>query len=197
MGYVLLWVENLAVLVLTVAVVIACVGRLQRRWLRHGLWAIATATILLPLVLLTLAWWMMVFQRQAWAVKWFNAALALTISFAVGALWMWICGLRRVDNALLPAAANWPHGKLAMFLAMAIALHLITIWNLDLAAREQLETLRVEAGQLGQSVAPPPVADRDNAAILYEQASEAMGPECAGPRRLPSGRIADQTTTVG
>jgi len=69
-----------------------------------------------------------------------------------------------------------------VFLAIAVALHLITIWNLDLAARQQLETLRVEAGQLGQSVAPPAVLDRDNAAILYEQASEAMGPEENWPK---------------
>lgn len=183
MGYVLLWVENLVVLLLTVAVVTACVGRLRRRRLRNGLWAIASAAIFLPLAFLTLVWWSMVFQHQTWAVKWFVAMLALTIAFAVGSLGLRIRGLRRVDNAPMPTAAgNWPRGKLTMFLAVAVALHLMTIWNLDLAARQQLETLRVEAGQLGQSVAPLPVADRDNAAILYEKASEAMGPEGDWPK---------------
>jgi hypothetical protein len=183
MGYVLLWVENLGVLLLTVAVVTACVGRLRRRWLRHGLLAITSIAIFLPLLVLTLFWWSAVYQHQTWAVKWFDAMLALTISFAVGSLWLWIRGLRRIDNAPMPTAAgDWPRGKLAMFLAIAVALHLMTIWNLDLAARQQLETLRVEAGQLGQSVAPLPVADRDNAAILYEQASEAMGPEGNWPK---------------
>ena len=182
MGYVLLWVENLTVLLLTVALVTACVGRLQRRWLRYGLWTIASVAILLPLGLVTLFWWSAVFQHQTWAIKWFAAMLALTISFAAGSLWLRVRGLRRVANVPAPTAAgDWPRGKLATFLAVAVALHLMTIWNLDLGARQQLETLRVEAGQLGQSVAPQPVSDRDNAAILYEQASEAMGPEAKWP----------------
>ncbi len=133
--------------------------------LGEDLFQLLPNSILLPLVLLTLFWWSAVFQHQTWAVKWFAAMLALTISFAVGSLWLWLRGLRHVDNAPTPTAAgDWPRGKLAIFLAIAIALHLMTFWNLDLAARQQLETLRVEAGQLGQSVAPPPVADHDNAA---------------------------------
>jgi hypothetical protein len=109
--------------------------------------------------------------------------LGLTISFTVGSLWLRRRGLRPVENSSVPAAAgDWPRGKLVMFLAIGVALHLMTIWNLDLAARQQLETLRVEAGQLAQSVALPPVADRDNAALSYEQAAEAMGPEKDWPK---------------
>jgi hypothetical protein len=183
MGYILFWVEDLAVLLLAVALVIACVGRLRRPWLRHGLWAIAFFVLFLPLAWLTLSMWMMVFQHQTWAIKWFVGMLALTISFLVGSLWLRIAGLRRVADAPAPTVAGvWPRGKLAACLAIAVALHLMTLWNLDLAARQQLETLRVEAGQLSQSVAPPPLTDRDNAAPLYEQAAEAMGPKDKWPK---------------
>lgn len=183
MGYILLWVENLAVLLLAVALLLACVGRLRRRWLRHGLWAIAFFAILVPPGLLTAAVWSMVFQHQTWAIKWFAGMLALTISFLVGSLWLRIAGLRRVADAPVPTVAGtWPRGKLAACLAIAVALHLMTFWNLDLAARQQLETLRVEASQLSQSVSPPPLTDRDNAALLYEQAAEAMGPEDKWPK---------------
>jgi hypothetical protein len=61
---------------------------------------------------------------------------------------------------------------------------MMTIWNLDLAARQQLETLRIEAGLLGQSVAPLRIIDRDNAAPLYKQAYEAMGPRDGWPKEF-------------
>jgi len=46
MGYVLLWIESLAVSLLFVALVLACVGRLHRRWLRHALWAAVMMVLL-------------------------------------------------------------------------------------------------------------------------------------------------------
>ena len=73
-------------------------------------------------------------------------------------------------------AGNWPRGKLAIALGVAVALHLMTFWNLDLAARQQAENLRGEAGALALSVAPPRIADSENAAILYEQAEEGLLP---------------------
>jgi hypothetical protein len=66
----------------------------------------------------------------------------------------------------------------------------MTFWNMDLAARQQLATLRAEAGALALSVAPPRVPDRDNAAIVYQQAFEAMGrhkASASGCREASSG----------
>ena len=34
MGYILLWIESLGVSLLWVATLVACVGRLRRRWVR-------------------------------------------------------------------------------------------------------------------------------------------------------------------
>ncbi len=79
------------------------------------------------------------------------------------------------------AAADWPRGKLAIALVAAVALHAMTFWNMDLAARQQLASLRTEAGALALSVAPPRMPDRDNAALVYQQAFEAMGCNDAPP----------------
>ncbi len=182
MGYAVLWIENLSVSLLSVALVTACVGRLHRRWLQLTLWAITFATVALSLISVTLLSGSLAYQHQTWAIKWFVALLALTFSFTIGSLWLRVRGLQRCDDSAVSIAADWPRGKFGIFLAVAVVLHLMTLWNLDLAARQQLEGLRLEAGLLGQSVAPRPVADHDNAAILIQQASEAMGPEGGWPK---------------
>ncbi len=46
MGYALLWLENLAAALLLAATLLACVGRIRRRWLSRSLGVLA---ILLPL----------------------------------------------------------------------------------------------------------------------------------------------------
>ncbi len=168
MGYVLLWVENLTLWLLLTALLLACIGRVQRRWLRHTLWAPVWMVLFLPLALVTVLWAGVVLQEQDWAIPWLSALLAWLAAFAVGSLWLWVRGLRRVAGGpSLTVAGSWPRGKLAVACIVIVALHLMTFWNLDLAARQQLEALRCEAGVIGLSAAPPRVMDRDNAAPLY------------------------------
>jgi hypothetical protein len=171
MGFALLWFENLAVSLLLMALVFACVGRLRWRWLRHALWMPPCLLLLLPSACGVLVWWSMMSQPQGWVVKWFFATLALAVSFVMGSLWLRIRGLRRVDGGSAPTVAGgWSRGKLAIACGVVMALHLMTFWNLDLAARQQAEMLRGEAGALALSVAPPRVPDRDNATPIYERA---------------------------
>jgi len=175
MGYALLWIENLAVSLLLVATILSCVGRLRRRWLRLALWMLVPAWLLL--------WYACLVSVAAFlgyklvSTKWFVPALALAICYLVGVLWLRLRGLRPAADGIAPTVAgNWPRGKLAIALGAAVALHLITFWNLDLAARQQAETLRGEAGALSLSVAPPRIADSENAATFYEQAQEGLLP---------------------
>ena len=58
----------------------------------------------------------------------------------------------------------------------------MTFWNLDLAIRQRLETLRAEGGALALSAAPPRMPDRDNAALVYQQAFEKMGDSSSWPK---------------
>ena len=83
---------------------------------------------------------------------------------------------RRWFGRGLGHAADWRCRTL-----VAAALHLMTFWNLDLAARQQLAALRAEAGALALWVAPARLPDRDNAAIVYQQACEATGLDDAAP----------------
>jgi hypothetical protein len=178
MGYVLLWFENLAVALLLLATVVACLGRWRRAWPRVVSWA---SSVMIALVILApsagltgLAGYL----KFALGLPsfWFYPLVALTTSILVGAVWILIAGLQRDNEGLTgPRAAAWPRGKLAIALGVALALHLTTFWNLDLAVRQRMATLRAEAGALALSVAPPRPPDRDNAAMLYEQAFQAMG----------------------
>jgi hypothetical protein len=178
MGYALLWIENLAVSLLLVATVFSFVGRLRRRWLRDVLWMPVPVVLFLWYAFLVCVTAACAFlSHTTLPATWFGAAVALAISFLVGAVWLKRRGLRRVDDGTAPTVAgSWPCGKLAIALGVAVALHLMTFWNLDLAVRQQAENLRAEAGALALSVAPPRIPDCDNAAILYEQTYEALLP---------------------
>ncbi len=123
--------------------------------------------------------------------------LALTLSFAAGTVWLLVKGLRSAGvegqpaAAPVAAAASWPRGKLAIALLAAVALYCMTWWNLDLAARQQLAALRVEAGARALSVAPPRLPDRDNAAFVYQQAFAAMGRESKDDDSAPGAWLWD------
>jgi hypothetical protein len=179
MAFVLLWIEALAVLLLLVATLAACVARLRRRWLRYGL---AVLVMLVPLAAtagLTILAGVLRYGFFLAGTRFFPL-LALTGSFLVGGLWVLRRGLRLEGDA--PgglAAASWPRGRLGIGLGVAAALAVMTFWNLDLAARQQMEALRADASALALSVAPPKIPDRDNAALVYQQAIEAMGPDAA------------------
>jgi len=232
MGYVLLWIESLAVSLLFVATLAACLAQLgprQSRWFTRGFALLMVCVGSLAVVGLVASYghgmsaafswlWITVTVVCTVAISWallrgpwlgaaavlialaplvvyaalasvaavlhfrnvasgalFPAMVMLTVVYGFGAAWVLVHGLRRQTEPTLVRAGTWPRGRLAVALLVAAALHLMTFWNMDLAARQQLATLRAEAGALALSVAPPRVPDRDNAAIVYQQAFEAMG----------------------
>lgn len=177
MGYALLWIENLTVSLLLLATVLACVGHLQWRWLRCAIWTVMVLAF--TVFYGNLVWLTGLFQfRTGFVATWFYPALSLAVIVLLGMVWLSIVGFRRADGMAVPiAAGTWPRGKLALALGAALALHAMTFWNLDLAARQQLDALRTEAGAVAASVTPPRIPDRDNAAIVYERAFEGFPPK--------------------
>ena len=152
MGYALLMLESLVWSLLLVAIAAAFAGRSHRAWLRLVLaLSIPSALLLVHVGLTVLAG---ILQFRYGISSWFLPLLALTLSFAAGTVWLLVKGLRSAGvegqpaAAPVAAAASWPRGKLAIALLAAVALYCMTWWNLDLAARQQLAALRVEAGAI-------------------------------------------------
>jgi len=175
MPYALLWLESLAVSLLLVALLAACVARLRSPGPSVTLFVLA---VLAPLTvyggLAGLVLYLAVGQSIAKSL--FVPVAVLLGCYVVGVAAICVRGLRRRQAPIGRPAAAWPRGKLAVAFVAAAVVHAMTFWNLDLAARQRLGVLRTEAGALAMSVAPPRIPDRDNAAILYEQAFEQLGP---------------------
>lgn len=101
-----------------------------------------------------------------------HSGLAYQLSWLIcllagSALVLW-CGLRRTEG--VRGAASWPAGRLAAGGAAVLALHLMTLWNMDTNMRLNLSALRLEAGAMAVAAASPRPPDQENAAFLYEKA---------------------------
>jgi len=173
MGYALLWLETLGASLLLVATLLACIGRLRWRWLRRTL---GVAVALVPLVALTGLTVLAGLMQFAWRIndRWFYPLLCLTILYALGAAALFLRGLRRESEGVAVAAATWPQGRLAMALGVFIGLQMTTLWGIDMQVQQRLAGLRSEARALALSVAPAPIPDAENAALIYAEAFEAM-----------------------
>ena len=171
MGHMLLWIEGLAAMLLLVAWVTAVAARRRHRGVQRALPITAALLVFGVAVLavvgayalryITLCRPNLVLYTASWAVV-----------FAAGAVAVLARGLRTRDDER--AAKAWPAGRLGVALAAVIALDMMTLWNMDLAARNYLTAQRAEAGALALSVAPARVPDRANAALVYQQAADAM-----------------------
>jgi hypothetical protein len=178
MGYALLWIENLAVDLLIVATLVACIGRLKRPRLRLALSLLVALPILVASAIALTGLGYLRFVRSILDGGLFYPMLISAGCFVIGVGWILGVGLRRrTDDLAATVAATWPRAKLAIVLAVAIGLHMMTLWNLDLAVRQQLASLKAESGALALSVAPARLPDRDNAALIYEQTYEMFDPK--------------------
>ncbi|NQT12655.1 MAG: hypothetical protein HQ582_07900 [Planctomycetes bacterium] len=179
MGYALLWLETVVGELLLLTTLVALVGRIK--WPRLRMW------LFVALVIVALASYAALFLVVGWAESkrlaadgWGNPARLLAILCAAGALLITFLGSRGTGpDRRTSAASRWPRAKLAVALLVVLALNMMTFWNLDAAVHQRVDSLRVEAGALAVSVAPPRVSDRDNAALIYERAFELMGTQKA------------------
>lgn len=192
MPYVLLWIESLAASLLLVATVWACVARLRWGWVTALLLAF---TMMAPLcVYVAVATCAGIVSSTLGGVgPGLPTALVLVGGFVAGVVWI-ARRARRGGPDGRPAGASWPRGRLAVALAAATMLHVMTIWNLDLARRQQLAALRADASALALAVAPLRVADRDNAALDYQEASQLL---CPDGRTMPDWKDAWDKDVAG
>ena len=181
MGYALIWVESLATALVLVALVTAWSAwrsRAFRRWL---------GPVCLALLLTALA------GSLLYGIGWLRFVRGLEISgFSYMLFWalVFVAG----SGALLargllskgtegPRARSWSGSRLALSLAALVLLTWMTFTNMDLGVKIQLSALRAEAGAMMLAAMPPRLPDRDNAALVYQEAFAALGPSDKVPER--------------
>ena len=168
----LLWAESVVVSLMAVVLVTAVAARLVSR---------AARILLLVLVLLVppafyIALAILISKDHGGEMNNIMALLRasmLIVPFLVGAFIVCARGMSRPGG--VARSANWRRGRLAIALLVAGGLHLMTIVLADLSIRNQAAGLRARACELASYVVPPPVADRDNAALDYRRASALLG----------------------
>jgi len=171
-GYILMWIETMAVVLLFVAGMTAVFARRPRRR-TQVLWSIVVASLfLVGAVLKTCVIYALVLCLII-TTGWFVYMLSWTIVYAAAVSVLIVRGLRRGEDGP-PKARGWSVGRLALADGAALALTLITFWNIDLTAKTRLAAMRAEAGALAMSAAPPRVPDRQNAAFTYQRAFDAV-----------------------
>ena len=138
---------------------------------------------------------------STWRLNWLVLALGAMILLAIGAFaavefaggaWFPLVCASIAGGACLAAAiivirrgristvvngqiaATWRLNRLALALGAVILLACMTFWNLDLAVRQEMAAMRVEAGAVALSISPPRIPDSQNAALLYIQALEIL-----------------------
>lgn len=173
MGQFLFWMEAAVTSVLFVALGIAIVSRIQRRgrrWLARIVWGMLA---ILP--------WLVAIGGFLAVGIWAGGALVPLILSAIAGIATLLATIIVVKRGrkISPGtnetiAETWRLSRLAMAWVAALLLTCMTFWNLDLAVRQEMAAIRVEAGAVALSVAPPRVPDSQNAAVLYRQAWEAL-----------------------
>ena len=172
MGYALLWLENLAAALLLAATLLACAGRIRRRWVSRSAGVLA---ILLPLAAYALALasigWLI---EQGVLIGIYDPLLLSAIFYVIGGVWMLSRGLQREPaSSVSIRAGHWPAARLAAAFAVVLALHAMTFWSLDAAVKQRLMAVHAESGSIALSLAHPRVADSENAALVYQHVFEA------------------------
>ena len=176
MGHLLLWLESLTAVLLLLAVGVAWAARRERSLLRLVLALTPVVLLAVPAAVLLYVTWHLEFELGVTA-SWFYWVLAWNVGLAVGAIALLRGGLRLEGEPPAPVGRQWPPLRLALAGGVAVLLFLSTFTIMDAGAKSQVAALRSEAGALVLAAAPTRIADRENAAVLYQEAFDALVPQ--------------------
>jgi hypothetical protein len=171
-GYVLFWVEGMAVALLCLALAAAWAGA------RGSFFRVVGVMGVLLLFAGPAAF--AAHATAPWQREWgkllpgdlFVFFLSwLLVYLVAGVLLLW-WAFRRPAPGMLRTAAGWPRGKLWLGLGGAVLALGLTFWNLNLATRADLAVARQEAGDVLLATSPPSGPESDRAARLYVEAGK-------------------------
>jgi len=172
MNYALMWLEALACGWLLIALMLSVAARSRSWFLKVPCYFVMGFPFYFGVALTILAGVLKygLYQEHAW----FGYTLSWTVLLVAGAAALVWVGRKPGATGEARAAAGWPLVKLALGLVLSATLLGMTFASQDEAMKARMAALRGEAGALALSVAPPRVADGDNAALVYQQAFEPM-----------------------
>ena len=170
MGFMLLWFEQVALGLCLMAIGLRLSLRAPWLTLRGFIWVTLIAGPLCLSLLVVAAEYFLV-QSARVAISTHGGAAGAAVVMTLGLAVLAWRGLS-LDDQGQRRALSWSLPNLCLGLIAAVTLYSMTFWNLDLAVRQQMAAMRREAGTLAMSVAPPPVPDRENAALVYQQLFE-------------------------
>jgi hypothetical protein len=180
MGYALIWSEGLAVALLSLALATAWA---TRGGSARALWVVIVSFAFFAAAAVAVVWTLGVYTWYGNRVRttWFVYTLSWLAAFTASSVFLFRQGLRRPGPGLARPATAWPSVKLWLgFGGAALALG-FTFWNMDLATRADLAIARQEAGALLLALNPPPVAEAENAARVYAEATKGLGETIRSP----------------
>jgi hypothetical protein len=174
MGFATLWILGIASAILTMALTVACSARCRRPFLRWLFPSIILIFILAKSSLFIILSTLMALKGAS--PDWRVYVWSLFLLAIGGGILVVIFGLRKKNSQEPPVfrAASWNRGALAIGLLIVSGMNLITFTNMETAVKFRMTGLQAEAGALALSVAPARVPDSRNAALVYQQAFEAM-----------------------
>jgi len=175
MGQILFWLEASVASVLFVALGLGISSRIpKRRWIVR--------------YFLEITWWPLAVLPLLVAIGGFaavefcagGARLPLIAASVAGGLFIVasvVLSRRAKKPSAIgdgPRASTWRLPRILLAWAAAVVLTGMTLWNLDLAVRQEMTSMRLEAGAIALSAAPSRIPDSQNAALLYRHAWEML-----------------------
>ena len=172
-GYGLIWVESVAAAIVLVAFVTAFASH-RKSWIGQVGVPMLYALVTTALASLVSQWTIRLRDLGEVDHPWVPWTVLWTMTYALAVGVVLIIGNRKSATTGVPAVANWSRPRLALITAAAIILLGVTLNNMDTTVTMQLAAAQADANARLVQMMPPALADRDNAALEYQQAAEAL-----------------------
>ena len=169
LGFLLLWIESLAIAILLVSVVCVLVSRLEKTlWRRLVVFMVAAIPLLIGIACSVLGWFML--SRNIQPVWFFAYSFAWTIAY----ICLCMVILKRSSVFQSDNFNNVLCIKRMIAFAIACAVWIATFYMMDAAKKEKLVSYQARITAQGKSMLPKPVSVVDNAMLIYNKAYDEL-----------------------
>ena len=169
LGFLLLWIESLAIAILLVSVVCVLVSRLEKTlWRRLVVFMVAAIPLLIGIACSVLGWFVLSHNIQP---DWFFAySFAWTIAYICLCMVM----LKRSNVFQCDNFNSVLCIKRTIAFTIVCAVWITTFYIMDSAEKEKLIAYQTQITAQGKSVLPKPVSVVDNAMLIYQKAYDEL-----------------------